>query len=91
MRAANSSRRPRLPAEDLRRTRLLATEVVAFFPWHNPDKIFALLNEFYPLPEAGTPGKLMRDAPYLPYLTFAPSAFVFPLKFTGGGSAEAAS
>ncbi len=23
--------------------------------------------------------------PYLPYLTFAPSAFVFPLKFTGGG------
>ncbi len=61
---------------------LLATEVVAFFPWHNPDKIFALLNEFYPLPKPGTPGKLMRDAPYLPYLTFAPSAFVFPLKFT---------
>jgi hypothetical protein len=64
---------------------LLATEVVAFFPWHNPDKIFALLNEFYPLPKLGTPGKLMRDAPYLPYLTFAPSAFVFPLKFSGGG------
>ncbi len=64
---------------------LLATEVVAFFPWHNPDKIFALLNEFYPLPKPGTPGKLMRDAPYLPYLTFAPSAFVFPLKFSGGG------
>ncbi len=64
---------------------LLATEVVAFFPWHNPDKIFALLNEFYPLPKPGTPGKLLRDTPYLPYLTFAPSAFVFPLKFTGGG------
>ncbi len=64
---------------------LLAAEVVAFFPWHNPDKIFALLNEFYPLPKPGTPGKLFRDTPYLPYLTFAPSAFVFPLKFTGGG------
>ncbi len=64
---------------------LLAAEVVAFFPWHNPDKIFALLNEFYPLPKPGTPGKLLRDTPYLPYLTFAPSAFVFPLKFTGGG------
>ena len=64
---------------------LLAAEVVAFFPWHQPDKIFALLNEFYPLPKPGTPGKLLRDTPYLPYLTFAPSAFVFPLKFTGGG------
>ena len=64
---------------------LLATEVVAFFPWHNPDKIFALLNEFYPFPTTFIPGKLLRDAPYLPYLTFAPSAFVFPLKFTGGG------
>jgi hypothetical protein len=64
---------------------LLATEVIAFYPWHNPDKIFALLNEFYPLPKPGTPGKLLRDTPYLPYLTFAPSAFVFPLKFTGGG------
>ncbi len=34
---------------------LLATEVVAFFPWHNPDKIFALLNEFYPLPKTRHP------------------------------------
>ena len=64
---------------------LLAAEVVASFPWHQPDKIFALLNEFYPLPKSGIPGKLLRDTPYLPYLTFAPSAFVFPLKFTGGG------
>ena len=64
---------------------LLAIESVAFSPWHQPDKIFALLNEFYPLPKPGIPGKLFRDTPYLPYLTFAPSAFVFPLKFTGGG------
>jgi streptogramin lyase len=59
--------------------------VVALYPWHNPDKILALLDEFYPLPKPGTPGKLLRDTPYLPYLTFAPSAFVFPLRFTGGG------
>jgi hypothetical protein len=64
---------------------LLAIESVAFNPWHQPDKIFALLNEFYPLPKPGTPGKLLRETPYLPYLTFSPSAFVFPLKFTGGG------
>ena len=64
---------------------LLAAEVVALYPWHNPDKLFTLLDEFYPLPKPGIPGKLLRDTPYLPYLTFAPSAFVFPLKFTGGG------
>ena len=51
------------PSGGLRRIRLLATEVVAFFPWHKPDKIFALLNEFYPLPKPGTPGKLLRDTP----------------------------
>jgi hypothetical protein len=27
----------------------------------------------------------IRSPPYRPYLTFSPSAFVFPLKFTGGG------
>ena len=27
----------------------------------------------------------MRATPFLPYLTFAPSAWVFPLKFAGGG------
>ena len=27
----------------------------------------------------------IRRPPYRPYLTFSPSAFVFPLKFTGGG------
>ncbi len=28
---------------------------------------------------------MVRPTPYLPYLTFAPSAWVLPLKFTGGG------
>jgi streptogramin lyase len=30
-------------------------------------------------------GKLMRPTPFRPYLGFAPSAWVFPLKFSGGG------
>ena len=64
---------------------LLAIESVAFNSWHQPDKIFALLNEFYPLPKPGTPGRVLRPTPFQPSLNFAPSAFVFPLKFTGGG------
>jgi hypothetical protein len=27
----------------------------------------------------------MRAVPFMPYLSFAPSAWVFPLKFDGGG------
>ena len=27
----------------------------------------------------------MRDVPFMPYLSFAPSAWVLPLKFDGGG------
>jgi hypothetical protein len=63
---------------------LLATESVAFNPWHQPDKIFVLLDYFYPQPQLA-PGKLLRPTPFMPYLNFAPSAFVFPLKFAGGG------
>jgi streptogramin lyase len=63
---------------------LLATESVAFNPWHQPDKIFALLDYFYPQPPL-EPGKLVRPTPFMPYLNFSPSAFVFPLKFAGGG------
>ncbi len=60
---------------------LLAIESIAFNPWHQPDKLFALLNDFYPVPQ----GKTMRPTPFMPYLTYAPSAWIFPLKFTGGG------
>jgi hypothetical protein len=60
---------------------LLAAESIAFNPWHQPDKIFALLNDFYPVPQ----GKTMRPTPFMPYLSYAPSAWIFPLKFTGGG------
>jgi streptogramin lyase len=30
-------------------------------------------------------GKVLRATPFMPYLTFAPSAWIVPLKFTGGG------
>ncbi len=54
---------------------------IARHPWHQPDKIFALLNDFYPVPK----GKNLRPVPFMPYLSWAPSAWVLPLKFTGGG------
>ena len=44
-------------------------------------RLFALLDAFYPVPA----GKKMRATPFMPYLNFAPSAWVFPLKFAGGG------
>ena len=64
---------------------LAAAEFIVRYPSHQADKVFDLLNYFYPLPPPNTPGKLMRPTPFLPYLTFAPSAWIFPLKFTGGG------
>ena len=60
---------------------LSSVESIAYNPWRQPDKIFALLNDFYPVPQ----GKTMRPTPFMPYLTYAPSAWIFPLKFTGGG------
>ena len=60
---------------------LTAAETIARFPSQQPEKVFALLEGFYPLPQ----GKLLRPTPFLPYLSFAPSAWVLPLKFTGGG------
>ena len=44
-------------------------------------QLFALLDQFYPVP----PGKNLRPVPYMPYLNCAPSAWVLPLKFDGGG------
>ena len=50
-------------------------------PWHNPEKLFTLLDVFYPVPK----GKNLRPTPFMPYLNFPPSAWILPLKFTGGG------
>jgi len=60
---------------------LAVAEAIARNPGHQAAKLFALLDAFYPVPQ----GKKMRATPFMPYLTFAPSAWVLPLKFVGGG------
>jgi hypothetical protein len=60
---------------------LAAGQAIARNSAYHPERVFALLNEFYPVPK----GKQLRSTPYMPYLNFAPSAWVLPLKFTGGG------
>jgi hypothetical protein len=60
---------------------LTAAQSIAKHPWYQPGRVFALLEAFYPIPQ----GKTMRPVPYMPYLSFSPSAWVLPLKFDGGG------
>jgi hypothetical protein len=60
---------------------LTAAEAIARYPWYEPERLYALLGEFYPVPK----GKNLRPVPYMPYLNWAPSAWVLPLKFDGGG------
>ncbi len=62
-------------------TTLTAAEAIARYSWYKPERIFRLLNAFYPFPA----GKNLRPVPFMPYLQFAPSAWVLPLKFDGGG------
>jgi hypothetical protein len=60
---------------------LTAAQSIARFSWYKPERVFALLEALYPIPQ----GKTMRPVPYMPYLNWAPSAWVLPLKFDGGG------
>jgi hypothetical protein len=60
---------------------LAALEAVARDSGYQPERLFALLNDFYPVPQ----GKNLRPTPFMPYLSWAPSAWVLPLKFAGGG------
>jgi streptogramin lyase len=60
---------------------LTAAEAIVRYPWYQPERLFGLLDDFYPVPA----GKNMRAVPFMPYLNFPPSAWVFPLKFDGGG------
>jgi len=62
-------------------TTLGAAEEIAKYPWYKPERVFALLEAFYPIPADRT----MNPVPFMPYLNFAPSAWVLPLKFDGGG------
>ncbi|HEY7395977.1 MAG TPA: hypothetical protein VH559_14080 [Gemmatimonadaceae bacterium] len=60
---------------------LRAAENIARYPWYKPDRLFAAMEALYPVPK----GKLMRDTPFQPYLSVAPSAWVLALRFDGGG------
>ena len=53
---------------------------------YKPERVFGLLDAFYPVPQ----GKHLRATPFMPYLNFVPSAWVLPLKFSGGGNAGGA-
>ena len=60
---------------------LTAAELIGRNNAYHPERLFALLNAFYPVPK----GKQMRATPFLPYLSYSPSAWVLALKFVGGG------
>jgi len=60
---------------------LSAAQNVARHPWHRADELFALLDEFYPVP----PGGGWRDVSHIPYLNYAPGAWTLSLAFAGGG------
>ena len=63
-----------------------AAQSIARNKAYKPERVVALLDRFYPVPQ----GKKMRPTPFLPYLDLAPSAWVLPLKFAGGGLAGSA-
>jgi hypothetical protein len=60
---------------------LTAAQSIARNSWYQPERIFGLLDAFYPVPQ----GKNLRAVPFMPYLNYVPSAWVLPLKFDGGG------
>ena len=69
------------PTEGTPTSTLTAAESIARASWYKPERLFSLLDAFYPLQK----GKIMRAVPFMPYLGVAPSAWVLPLKFDGGG------
>jgi hypothetical protein len=60
---------------------LMAAQNIAHNPSHQSQSLFALLDDFYPLPA----GENWRPVPFIPYLSFAPRAWTLFLVYTGGG------
>jgi len=60
---------------------LVASLNIARNPSHRAQSLFALLDAFYPVPA----GKLWRPVPFIPYLSFAPRAWMLSLVYAGGG------
>ena len=60
---------------------LAAAQNIARNSSHQAQRLFALLNEFYPVPT----GKLWRPVPFIPYLSFAPGAWTLSLVYAGAG------
>ncbi len=60
---------------------LNAAEAIALNSWYQPERIYNLLRQFYKVSSVNH----MLAVPYMPYLSHAPSAWVLPLKFDGGG------
>jgi DNA-binding beta-propeller fold protein YncE len=60
---------------------LTAAENIARNPANQAQKLFALLDAFYPVPAGGH----WRPAPFIPYLSFAPGAWTLSLVYAGGG------
>ncbi len=69
------------PTGEYPKDTLAAAENIARYPWYQPEKLFGLLNYLYPAPQDHN----LRSVPFMPYLNWAPSAWVLPLKFDGGG------
>jgi len=60
---------------------LMAALNVARHSSYHAQSLFALLDAFYPVPA----GKAWRPVPFIPYLSFAPSAWTLSLVYAGGG------
>jgi streptogramin lyase len=60
---------------------LTAAQNIARNPSNQAQKLFELLDVFYPV----VAGELWRAVPFIPYLSFAPSAWTLSLVYAGGG------
>ena len=70
------------PKGDAPNDTLMAAQSIARAPWYQPARVFALLDAILSGPARA---RTMRAVPFMPYLDSAPSAWVLPLKFDGGG------